>query len=220
VSQVSALGVLPLIEIDSDNVPLTQIADGAWDKYFHSYARSVAAYHAPIAIDFDHEFNGPWFGWGEKHQTAASFVSAWRRIVEIFRQNGATNVIWIWNPNRSSSATVPIASWYPGDNYVSWVGLDAYFLGATDTFSSVFDGTLQEIGSFTHKRIFVVETGANPGPNRVAQIKDLFAGLSANPNIIGFIWFDYAKYAGHDWLIDNDPAGLAALHAGSMTYQK
>lgn len=220
VAKISAQGVLPLVQIDSDTIPLTQITAGKWDKHFIAYARAVAAYSSPIAIDFDHEFNGPWWYWGYTHTSAATFVAAWRRIVTIFRENGARNVLWIWNPNVSLPSTTALKPWYPGNQYVTYVGLDGYFLTATDTFSSVFDRTISQLSAFTDKSILITETGANPGRERVPQIDSLFHGLETTPKIIGFIWFDYNKYAGHDWLLQGDANALAAFHADAVKYQK
>lgn len=222
VTRIRSLGVLPVIEIDSDSTPLKDIANGGWDSFFTNYARAVASYRSTIAIDFDHEFNGKWSAWGYPHTTAATFVAAWRRIVTIFRENHATNVIWIWNPNITAGDTVPMAPWYPGNQYVTWVGLDGYFFSPRDTFDSVFARTLDELNSFTNKKVLIVETGAQPGVNRVAQIDSLFKGLEATPRIIGFIWFDRDKGAGHDWLLDDDDddkAALAAFHDGVTAYR-
>ena len=220
VAKIKAQGALPLIEIDSDNTPLTQVAAGEWDKHFIAYARAVAAYRSPIAIDFDHEFNGPWYKWGFKHTSAEAFVSAWRRIVWLFRKFGAQNVIWIWNPNVSMPGTTALKPWYPGDQWVTYVGLDGYFIHPTDTFGTVFDQTLRQLSAFTKKSVFVTETGANPGKQRVKQINSLFAGLEATPRIVGFIWFDYYKYVGHDWILEGDKPALKAFRADARSYQK
>jgi mannan endo-1,4-beta-mannosidase len=220
VAQISDQGVVPIVEIDSGSTPLTQVADGKWDKHFIAYARAVAAYSTPIGIDFDHEFNGPWFHWGYDHTTAATFVAAWRRIVWLFRKNGARNVMWIWNPNVDLGDTVSFRPWYPGNQYVTYVGLDGYFIYPDQTFNMVFGRTLSQLSAFTHKSILLTETGANPGQQRATQINSLFAGLEATPRILGFIWFDFNKYAGHDWLLQGDKPALEAFHADARMYQK
>jgi len=220
VARISAQGVVPIVEIDSGTTPLARVADGEWDKHFIAYARAVAAYSSPIGIDFDHEFNGPWFRWGYAHTKAATFVAAWRRIVWLFRENGARNVMWIWNPNVDLGDTTAIGPWYPGDQYVTYVGLDGYFVHPGQTFSTVFGPTLRQVNAFTHKSILITETGANPGAQRAAQIDSLFAGLEATPQILGFIWFDFNKYAGHDWVLQGDMPALRAFHAAAQQYQK
>jgi mannan endo-1,4-beta-mannosidase len=218
VARISSQGLLPLIEIDSDKIPMADIADGKWDRFLTAYARAVANYHFTVAIDFDHEFNGDWSTWGYPHTSASTFVAAWRLLVTIFRENGATNVIWVWNPNVAVSGTVSMKAWYPGDQYVTWVGLDGYFLSSAATFGSVFGKTLRQLSSFTNKRVLIVETGAEPGGKRGTQIDSLFAGLEATPRIIGFIWFDYDKGPGHDWTLQGDKAALTAFAKGAVAY--
>ena len=220
VTAVCAQGALPVIEIDSDRLSLRDVADGSQDGALASYARELAAINYPVAIDFDHEFNGPWFDWGYKYQTATEFVAAWRHIVSVFRINGATQVKWVWNPNVNYNDTTALRPWYPGDAYVTLVGLDGYFTSPSSTFHSVFDPTLLQVRQFTSRPILIVETGANPSSKRPRAIASLFAGASNTPGIVGLIWFDYKKYAGHDWYIDNDPAALAAFREASRNYIK
>jgi mannan endo-1,4-beta-mannosidase len=219
VARISDQGVLPLIEIDSDKTPMGDIANGTRDTFLTTYARAVAGYHSTIAIDFDHEFNGEWSEWGYPHTSPSAFVAAWRRMVTIFRENGATNVIWVWNPNVAAGSTVAMKPWYPGNQYVTWVGLDGYFFHSGDTFTSVFRTTLSQLNSFSHKKVLIVETGAEPGKQRMAQIDSLFAGLKATPQIVGFIWFDYDKGPGHEWALQRDAAALAAFHEDAVSYQ-
>lgn len=220
VAKISRQGIFPIIEIDSDSTPLAAIAKGGWDEFFGSYARAVAEYGSPVGIDFDHEFNGLWSQWGPERNTAKSFVAAWRRIVTIFRRNGATNVVWIWNPNVIAPNTVSMKPWYPGGKYVTWIGVDGYFFHKEDTFGTVFGRTLRELNTFTDKRVLIVETGALPGAQRVGQINSLFNGLESNPKVVGFIWFDYDKGTGHDWRLQGDAPALKALHSGAVAYRK
>ncbi|MBO0820288.1 MAG: hypothetical protein J2P26_05505, partial [Nocardiopsaceae bacterium] len=219
-AQVAAGGALPLIEVDSDTHPLAEVTSGAWDDFLTTYARAVAAYHAPVAIDFNHEFNGTWSTWGPQRNDAKTFVAAWRRIVTIFRRAGADNVIWVWNPNVSSPGVADMRAFYPGDQYVTWTGIDGYFFAGHDTYASVFPATLRELAAITAKPVLVVETGASPGPRRPAQITSLFAGLRGAANVIGVIWFDYDKGPGDDWRLEDEGASVAAFRAAAGSYAK
>jgi hypothetical protein len=212
---------LPLVEIDTSNMPLSRITSGLEDPVIQSYALKFGTLGVPMVIDFDHEFNGPWFDWGYTHTTAPEFVAAWRRIVTIFRENGATNVMWVWNPNVDGRVTTAnLQAWYPGDAYVNWVGLDGYFYIPSDTFASVFYPTLNQIRQFTKLPWFIVETGANPGSGRVRAINSIFSGAAHASGLLGLIWFDYNKYKNHNWNLDNDPTGLAAFRSGQASYQQ
>lgn len=219
-AQVADGGALPLVEIDSDSHPLSQVTAGYWDGHLAAYARAVAAYHAPVAIDLNHEFNGNWSTWGPRRNSAKTFVAAWRRIVTIFRRNGADNVIWVWNPNVSSPGVADMRAFYPGDAYVTWTGIDGYFFTPDNTYAGVFPATLRELATITSKPVLVVETGVSPGPRRPAQIASLFAGLRGAKNIIGVIWFDYDKGPGDDWRLEDDRASVAAFRAAAGAYMK
>lgn len=72
------------------------------------------------------EMNLSEYGWlgycnGASTTAAEKYVQAYRRIVDIFRENNANNIHWVWSPNDRSSPTQPwndIENYYPGDDYV------------------------------------------------------------------------------------------------------
>ena len=74
--------------------------------------------------------NGAWYSWGYTHTSPATFVAAWRHIVDIFRAHGARNVTWLWTVNiiRRHGKIPNPAPWWPGKSYVTSVGIDAYYL--------------------------------------------------------------------------------------------
>jgi len=109
------------------------ILSGKNDAYITSWARGLAAYGKPVLLRFAHEMHHQTYPWavGVNGNTAKDYLAAWRRVHDIFRRNGATNVQWVWNPNTMSGATHSYyssvyRSVYPGDGYVDWLGLDIY----------------------------------------------------------------------------------------------
>jgi mannan endo-1,4-beta-mannosidase len=217
----TAYGALPLVFLDSGKVPVSQIADGP-DTWLKGYAKQVAAWGKPVAFSFDSDFNGPWWPWSFNHESAAAFTAAWRRVVTVFRQAGAGNVTWVWTVAASSPATTALGPWWPGASYVNWVGLNAYYTQAGSTFSTVFSPTMKQLAKLTGDPVLITETGALPAAGRPRAIADLFRGVEADPSVLGFIWFDYDKPSAHgpdhNWLIDNDPAALAAFRAAVKEY--
>jgi mannan endo-1,4-beta-mannosidase len=220
-SAVSAYGALPLIFLDSGTVPLSQVADGP-DSWLAGYARTVAAWGKPVAFSFDSDFNGPWWPWSFNHESPAVLTAAWRRVVTIFRQAGAMNVTWVWTVAASSPATTKLAPWWPGASYVNWVGINAYYTGPGSRFSTVFGPTMRQLAKLTGKPVLITETGASPPAGRPRAIADLLRGVEADPDVLGFTWFDYDKPSAHgpdhDWRIDDDPAALAAFRAAVRRY--
>jgi mannan endo-1,4-beta-mannosidase len=210
---------LPILDLGSDTESLAQIANGAEDGYFKNLASMVGSLQIPVGIDFDHEFNGSWYKWGYTHAQPSEFIAAWRHVVNLFRSNGATNVIWVWNPNVTMARTTnDLQAWYPGDSYVNWVGLDGYFYGATESYASVFDYTIDQIKKFTRRPFIIVETGASPASGQARAITSLFQGVAKTPGMLGFIYFDYDKTPTHNWYINKDPSALAAFKAGADAY--
>ena len=68
--------------------------------------------------------------------TPAEFVAAWRHVVTLFRNNGATNVKWVFNPTTDTYAeTTDVRTIFPGSNYVDLLGLDGYNWGTGGVFS-------------------------------------------------------------------------------------
>lgn len=204
-----------IIQLDTGKIPLRHVAAGDDDAWLRSYAQAVAAWPHPVAIGIDHEFNGPWWPWSYQHETPASFVAAWRHIVTVFRSQGA-NVSWVWTiSNVTGPQAAGVAAYWPGADWVTDIGINAYYYRASDTFGSVFTPVLAEARALSGKPVLITETGANPVSGRVRAIADLFAGIADTPGVLGLIWFDYDKASAHgdphNWFIDNDPAALAAF---------
>ncbi|MEY9965991.1 mannan endo-1,4-beta-mannosidase [Streptacidiphilus sp. MAP12-16] len=202
-------GALPYMAWEPYKPSLASIAKGDTDSYIQSVAKEVAAANLPIAISFGHEMNGDWYPWGRKGNTAADFVNAWHHIHDLFEQAGATNVIWVWSPNIINPApTVKLAPYYPGDAYVDWVGMIGYYtLSGEKTFDTLFGPTMRQVQGFTKKPFLISETASQQGKRRLADVDDLFNGVQANSNVLGFIWFDIVKRA--DWRIEITPTALA-----------
>ena len=113
---------------------VAKIAAGSYDGYLRSFAASVRHFRHPVIIGFGHEMNAYWYSWGYGQLPASTFVAAWRHIVTLFRSQGADNVTWLWTLQADEPGTGPIASWWPGAKYVTWVGIDGYYYRPYETF--------------------------------------------------------------------------------------
>jgi mannan endo-1,4-beta-mannosidase len=191
------------------------IADGRSNGYVTQVAREVRALNLPVAISFGHEMNGWWYPWGTTRTTGAQFVAAWRLIHRLFAAAGASNVIWVWNPNViSAEPHLELSAWYPGNAYVSWVGVTGYFgRRGPDTFDGVFGPTMQEIRTFTSRPFLIAETSVQTGPDAATAAQNLVSSVRQRPDVLGFVWFDYNK-AGVDWRLGTRPDVRAAIAAG------
>jgi mannan endo-1,4-beta-mannosidase len=200
---------MPLVQIDPTNISLSAIAAGQYDGYLRSYASAVKSFGGRVVISFGHEMNGNWYSWGNTHTSPSVFVAAWRHIVKVFRQQGATNVTWLWTVNvvdKGGGIPSP-ARWWPGSAYVSWVGIDGYYYQRSWTFASLFGPTIKLIRKQTLDPILISETAASPQAGQAAKIADLFAGVRAY-GLLGFVWFDASSK--RDWRL-NSRAAFAAF---------
>jgi hypothetical protein len=106
---------------------LSRIAGGSFDTYITTWALALKVIGAPVFLRPMHEMNGNWYPWnaGVNGNTSAQFVQAWRRIVDIFKRNGANNVRFVWSPNNIDvPASNRMESFYPGDAYVDVLAVD------------------------------------------------------------------------------------------------
>ena len=209
-------GAVPLVQIDPQKVRLAAIAAGQYDRYLGAYAAAVQAYRLPVILSFGHEMNGSWQSWGYTQQSPADFVAAWRHIVSLFRTLGAGNVTWLWTVNIiSKQSGVPSpAPWWPGNAYVTWVGIDGYYTESSYTFTALFGPTIVAVRSLTNDPIIIAETGVAPAAGQPSRIADLFAGIREY-ELLGFTWFD--AIGKQDWRLTG-PAAAAALRRGAAAY--
>lgn len=196
---------------------LQAIASGRHDAYVRRWARAADAYNKPFYLRFAHEMNGNWFSWATNvnGNTPEQYVAAWRRVHGIFRQEGATNVRWVWAPEASRHFDRTL---YPGDAYVDWVALDGYNFGPSyawwsewSEFESIFGEAYGRLATITDKPVMIAETAsAESGGDKAAWIRQ---GLLRDvpeqfPRVRAVVWFHTAKE--RNWRVDSSPRSLAA----------
>jgi hypothetical protein len=210
VKAIRAAGAVPLItwepyleEIRRDAL-LPAIAEGKYDVYIASFARRSAG--APLFIRFGHEPNSDWYGWSGTDKGPKTYVKAFRRVRNIFLSQGNTTSKFIFSVN---SEDVPAAAWnrfenyYPGDDAVDVVGLDAYNWGdgkeswqkwrtPGETLLTAYERTVK---AFPGKPVFLTETGACAnGGDKALWIEQLLASVEKRfPAIKAVVWFNYNK---------------------------
>ncbi len=212
-------GATPIVQWDPTSTPVSVIAAGGYDAYLRSFADSVRNFGHPVIIGFGHEMNAYWYSWGYGHLPASTFVAAWRHIVTLFRRQGADNVTRLWTLQADEPGTGPIASWWPGAKYVTWVGVDGYYYRPYETFASIFGKTIVQVRTLTSLPVLVSEAAVGPGADQALKIPDLFTG-TRQYGTLGVVWFDVAQHQGvyhQDWHIENSPAAETAFRRGAAT---
>jgi Glycosyl hydrolase family 26 len=189
---------------------LADITSGSYDAMIRERARAVKNLGFPIFVRWAHEMNASWYPWGGQ---PAEYVTAWRRIHTIFQEEGATNVAWVWAPS------IPKGDWdayYPGDEYVDWIGGDSYNWGTCKTpsvgwrsFGNMFKGYHDHFAG-KGKPMMIAEIGsAEQGGSKSAWVADAQATIKKLPAFRAWIHQQYQDGV-CDWRIDSSASALAA----------
>jgi mannan endo-1,4-beta-mannosidase len=212
-------GATPFVQIEPYGVSLAAIAAGDYDGYLISYADAVREYGHAVIIGFAHEPNSATYPWGLGHTDPADFIAAWRHVVDVFRAQGADNVTWLWTVNSvGAGGAGPVAPWWPGQGYVTWVGIDGYFVLPTSTFANVVGSTLAAVRQLTGDPVLISETAVGPGTgDQAGKIAEEFSGVRAD-GLLGLVWFDVDQQGGiyhQDWRLEGDQAAVTAFRKGA-----
>ena len=221
VANLRSRGETPMVTLEpytsSGVASMAEIAAGKYDAYFRKEADAVRGLGITVMIRFAHEMNLLSSDWGPNKagDSANEYVEAWRHIVTVFRQEGASNVKWVWAPNVDYGGR-PFSQFFPGDEYVDYVGLDGYNWGTSGgesfaSFAKIFASSYATITALSGKPLIVTETAASEaGGDKAAWIEETFLKTipTTMPRISAVIWFNEDKE--RDWPVDSSQASLAA----------
>lgn len=120
------------------STPLFDIMRGVYDDQFRELAADIKEYGAPILFRLNNEMDSDWTSYCGMMTLLDTdiFSITWRRLYDIFDEEGVGNVIWIWNPNDRSC---PYSSWgeslcyFPGVRYVQLLGGTIYTMNNDNT---------------------------------------------------------------------------------------
>ncbi len=241
----------PYTGSDSSVSILDDILNGSYDSYITNFATDAKNWGHPVLLRWGHEMNADWYGWsgdkngGDSQQDTsdidgdgntseaigpAKYVAAYKYVWNKFKEVGADNVYWVWCPN---SKSFPAESWnlainyYPGDQYVDWVGIDGYNTGddtssqdpvagyGWKSFDEVFWNMYSYLDSAIPDKPFLIGEMASDeddddNTRKASWITDAFSSMKQNyPRIKAFIWFH--KYKEHEWQVDSSTNSLNAF---------
>jgi hypothetical protein len=128
-----------------DQFGLREILAGKWDKYIDDWADAARRYGKPLLVAWGLEMNGTWFPWSgffygrgkvvghqdglTLYQGPELYKRAYRYVIDRVRARKATNILWGFHVNNFSAPSAPwnqISNYYPGSDYVDWLGLSVY----------------------------------------------------------------------------------------------
>ncbi|HEY3250659.1 MAG TPA: glycosyl hydrolase, partial [Ignavibacteria bacterium] len=114
------------------------------DKELRQWARDLKKSGIPVLIDFAAEPNGDWFPWSGQYNGSGKlngygdpnypdgpeiYRDAYRHIINLFKDENVTTVTWVFHVNAIGAPNQEwnnIKNYYPGDDYIDWIGFSAY----------------------------------------------------------------------------------------------
>jgi hypothetical protein len=114
---------------------LGAIGRGEHDDKIQRLAKFCKDIDKPVYLRIGYEFDG---AWNRGYENTSAYIAAFRRIVDGLRRAGANKVAFVWQASASPIDDVidagqeRIEDWYPGDDYVDWMGL-SWFLRADES---------------------------------------------------------------------------------------
>ncbi len=208
-------GTIPLISWRG--VAYQNILGGGSDAVIKAAARNLASLGKPVFLRWAWEMNGNWYPWGgpNNDNNAQGYVTCWRRLHKIFAAQGAHNVAWVWSinwNNRPPSTANRFQAYYPGDDYVDWVGISGYDLNHESP-QTLYDPLYNAYAK--QKPVFVTEIGAADfgGVTQGDFIRKFATYVAQRPAIGAVTWFDTDTHqnAPYNWRIDANPDSLSAF---------
>ncbi len=198
---------------------LDRIINGTFDNDLRRWADAARNFSSPLLVEYGTEVNGMWFPWNGYWNGGGAigpekFRDAYRHIVQVMRNEGANNIVWVFHANDDDVPNEPwnyVENYYPGDKWVDWIGVSVYGAQSpidnnTRQFREMMDQVYPRLASLNAtKPIVLLEFGASGGNPKVDQA--VWAGNAlANlttfrwPRVIGFSWWNEA------WPNDDNPA--------------
>ncbi len=235
---IASQGAIPAVIWDCFNpgskgvvsIPDTSVTDGSEDATITAYADQLKAYGKPVFLFWFREPNLGGTGNNNSYKgclqsNPSTYAPAWQHIYDIFQQQGATNVAFVFCPGMGGATDLKtLSELYPGPNYVNWIGLDGYSRDSTQdgkaipadpSFTQLFGAVYSTLSnpSFGDPPMMVSETGADgvgsDASHQTTYLQSALSALGPNgafPRIQGFVYFDAIN-----WRLTNGMSSFAEM---------
>ncbi len=190
--------------------PVFDVIDGLYDEKIRKMAADIKEVGHPVLFRLNNEMNSDWTSYsGAACMTDPEiYIMVWKRIYDIFEEEGVNNTIWIFNPNDESfppNGYNASMAYYPGDEYVHMFGITGYNTGTYyaelngerwRTFDEIYSAIDEKYSGIYGEFPWIITEFASSsiGGDKVKWIKDMFKDIKKYPRIKMAFWFNSADF--------------------------
>lgn len=182
-----------------------------------------------LYMRFAHEMNADWYPWGSG-VTPGEYVDMWRSVHDAFESLpfDRHTLQWMWAPNSDDFGEHAAEEYYPGDEYVDWIGIDGYNFGDEMPETgwrgpeAVFRPMLERLRSIADKPIAFPEfasgsyrNGRHRPEDKDDWIRNVYA-LIREMDVKMHCWFDQDKET--DWAVFGGERGTTVREIDDTEY--
>jgi len=215
-----------------------QIASGKYDDYIKTWATAAKACPHTLYVRLMHEFNAAPYPWAysvdHANNAPEKYVAAFRHVVDIFHKTNVSNVQFVWCFGCGAQEPPP-ENWFPGDDYIEWIGLDGYNYGFVKdgsqkrwrTYEEVYAVSYARLTKISRRPVIICEIACaedvdKKGSMQIVDksskpnwIKNTFitAIPQKTPRVKAVVLFNSVGHNFPSYVIDSSPETLAAFKA-------
>ncbi|AXG67922.1 beta-1,3-xylanase XYL4 [Kordia sp. SMS9] len=146
----SALWMVGKLDIDKN------VSHGKYDSVLQQYSTWAKSINRPIYLRIGYEFDGM-----HNELEPEIYIKAYQYIVDFLRNDGVENIAFVWHSYASKPyKDYPASNWYPGDEYVDWVGISVFGHAYDDPNFGNYCDAVMEHAKVYKKPVMIAE--ANP----------------------------------------------------------
>lgn len=199
---------------DKVGIDYDSLLQGGYDKYLNEFAEKIKSFNNKVYLRFAHEMNGNWYPWSGSQIGDKKYIAIYKYVKDFFDKKNLNNIKWIFSINCEDIPPIKsnyFMDYYPGNDYVDYIGIDGYNWGNTKawsrwmSFKEIFEKPYNEITGSIKKPIIITEFGcADKGGDKSSWIRETMRDIKRWTKIKGFILFNTDKEARWKFSIHDD----------------
>jgi len=170
-------------------------------RAFLSSLRTEEGEPVPFIFRPWHENNGAWFWWGNTHCTPDEYRALYTLTQDYLKSqisNLKSQIVWSYSPNLDGAMDEnKFLQWYPGDERIDLIGLDAYQWGTEEDFVRQTTADLDFLCTFSAqhgKLVALTECGYIDLPDPTWWHRVLLPIIEAHPSLsYALVWRNAEK---------------------------